>query len=62
MADPTLRKIAEEVKLKPSQREANKGNSLAKQYLEKLRNEVSIEAFIISCYVGVYKPLLAWIA
>jgi hypothetical protein len=45
--DFTIRKIAKEVKLKPSQyikfkfieREASKGNPLAKQYIEKLRNE-----------------------
>ena len=42
-----LRQIAKEIKLKPSQyikfkfieQQANKGNVLAKQYLEKLRNE-----------------------
>ena len=47
-----IRKIAKEVKLKPSQYtkfifiqgEADKGNTLAKQYLEKLRKEeVSID-------------------
>jgi hypothetical protein len=50
--DFAIRKIAKEVKLKPSQyikfkfieREAVKGNVLAKQYLEKLRKEeVSID-------------------
>ncbi|MGC2573233.1 MAG: hypothetical protein WA364_17100, partial [Candidatus Nitrosopolaris sp.] len=48
----TIRKIAKEVKLKPSllikfqfiEQEAFKGNVLAKQYLEKLRKEeVSID-------------------
>lgn len=42
-----LRKIAKEVNLRPSQyikfrfiqKEASKGNVVAKQYLEKLRNE-----------------------
>jgi hypothetical protein len=38
-----IRKIAKDVKLRPSQyiiqEEANKGNPLAKQYLEKLRKE-----------------------
>jgi hypothetical protein len=47
-----LRQIAKEIKLRPSQiikfrfieQEASKGNVLAKQYLEKLRNEeVSID-------------------
>ncbi len=47
-----LRQIAKEIKIKPSQymkfkfleEQANKGNVLAKQYLEKLRNEqVSID-------------------
>ncbi len=45
--DFMIRKIAKEIKLKPSQliklkfieQEASKGNVLAKQYLEKLRNE-----------------------
>ncbi|HXP48741.1 MAG TPA: hypothetical protein VN922_02240 [Bacteroidia bacterium] len=50
--DFQLRKIAKEVKLRPSQYtkfifiqgEADKGNTLAKQYLEKLRKEeVSID-------------------
>jgi hypothetical protein len=50
--DFAIRKIAKEVKLKPNQyikfnfiqEEANKGNVLAKQYLEKLRKEeVSID-------------------
>jgi hypothetical protein len=50
--DFALRKIAKEIKVKPSQliklkfiqQEASKGNVLAKQYLEKLRKEeVSIE-------------------
>jgi hypothetical protein len=50
--DFAIRKIAKEVKLKPSQyskfifiqREADKGNPLPKQYLEKLRKEeVSID-------------------
>jgi hypothetical protein len=52
LEDFAIRKIAKEVKLKPSQyikfmfieREASKGNVLAKQYLEKLRKEeVSID-------------------
>ena len=52
LEDFGLRKIAREVKLKPSQYtkfifiqgEAHKGNPLAKQYLEKLRKEeVSID-------------------
>ena len=52
LEDFGLRKIAREVKLKPSQNtkfifiqgEADKGNVLAKQYLEKLRKEeVSID-------------------
>src|SRR5215831_14175259 len=52
LEDFRLRKIAKEVKLKPSQytkfifiqEEADKGNPLAKQYLEKLRKEeVSID-------------------
>jgi hypothetical protein len=50
--DFTIRKIAKEIKLKPSQYtkfkfiqgEADKGNPLAKQYLEKLKKEeVSID-------------------
>jgi hypothetical protein len=50
--DFAIRKIAKEVKLRPSQyikftfieREASKGNVLAKQYLEKLKKEeVSID-------------------
>ena len=50
--DFRLRKLAKEIKLRPSQlikfklieQEANKGNPLAKQYLEKLRKEeVSID-------------------
>jgi hypothetical protein len=50
--DFRLRKIAKEIKLKPSllikfkfiEEQASKGNVLAKQYLEKLRNEeVSID-------------------
>jgi hypothetical protein len=52
LQDFAIRKIAKEVKLKPSQYtkfifiqgEADKGNALAKQYLEKLRKEeVSID-------------------
>jgi hypothetical protein len=52
LEDFVIRKIAKEVKLKPSQytkfmfieREAAKGNVLAKQYLEKLKKEeVSID-------------------
>ncbi|MGB6532351.1 MAG: hypothetical protein WBF33_29970 [Candidatus Nitrosopolaris sp.] len=52
LEDFAIRKIAKEVKLKPSQytkfmfieQEASKGNVLAKQYLEKLRKEeVSID-------------------
>src|SRR5215467_8020887 len=47
LQDFASRKIAKEVKLKPSeyakfifiQEQTNKGNPLAKQYLEKLRNE-----------------------
>jgi hypothetical protein len=47
LEDFAIRKIAKEVKLKPSQyikfmfieEEASKGNVLAKQYLEKLRKE-----------------------
>jgi NAD(P)H-flavin reductase len=47
LEDFAIRKIAKEVKLKPSQYtkfifiqgEADKGNLLAKQYLEKLRKE-----------------------
>jgi hypothetical protein len=43
LEDFGLRKIAKEIKLRPSQ-EASKGNPLAKQYLEKLRKEeVSID-------------------
>ncbi|MGC2571990.1 MAG: hypothetical protein WA364_10810 [Candidatus Nitrosopolaris sp.] len=47
-----LRKLAKEIKLKPSllikfefiEQQASKGNAVAKQYLEKLRNEeVSID-------------------
>jgi hypothetical protein len=50
--DFRLRQIAKEIKLKPSQymkfkfieQQASKGNAVAKQYLEKLRNEeVSID-------------------
>jgi hypothetical protein len=54
-----LRQIAKEIKLKPSllikfkfiEQQASKGNVLAKQYLEKLRNEeVSIDwAHSFSC-------------
>src|SRR5262249_34033328 len=52
LEDFRLRKIAKQIKLKPSllikfkfiEEQANKGNVLAKQYLEKLRNEeVSID-------------------
>ena len=52
LEDFAIRKIAKEVKIKPSQyikfkfiqQEASKGNALAKQYLEKLRKEeVSID-------------------
>jgi hypothetical protein len=52
LQDFTIRKIAKEVKLRPSQytkfifiqEKADKGNLLAKEYLEKLRNEeVSID-------------------
>jgi hypothetical protein len=52
LEDFGLRKLANEIKLKPSQliklkfiqQEASKGNILAKQYLEKLRNgEASID-------------------
>jgi hypothetical protein len=52
LEDFRLRKLAKEIKLRPSQiikfrfieQEASKGNVLAKQYLEKLRNEeVSID-------------------
>jgi hypothetical protein len=52
LEDLAIRKIAREVKLRPSQltkfkfieQEASKGNLLAKQYLEKLRREeVSID-------------------
>jgi len=52
LEDFRLRKIAKEIKLKPSllikfkfiEQQASKGNALAKQYLEKLRNEeVSID-------------------
>jgi hypothetical protein len=52
LEDFRLRKLAKQIKLKPSQlikfkfieQEAAKGNVLAKQYLEKLRNEeVSID-------------------
>ncbi|HXP48522.1 MAG TPA: hypothetical protein VN922_01145 [Bacteroidia bacterium] len=52
LEDFAIRKIAKEVKLKPSQytkfifmqEQTNKGNPLAKQYLEKLRKEeVSID-------------------
>jgi hypothetical protein len=52
LEDFAIRKIAKEVKLRPSQyikfmfieREASKGNPLAKQYIEKLRKEeVSID-------------------
>jgi hypothetical protein len=52
LEDFAIRKIAKEVKLRPSQytkfsfiqEEADKGNPLAKQYLEKLRKEeVSID-------------------
>ena len=52
LEDFRLRKIAKEIKVKPSQliklrfiqQEASKGNVLAKQYLEKLRKEeVSID-------------------
>jgi hypothetical protein len=52
LEDFRLRKLAREIKLTPSQliklkfieREASKGNLLAKQYLEKLRKEeVSID-------------------
>jgi hypothetical protein len=52
LEDFRLRKIAKEVKLRPNQytkfifiqREADKGNTLAKQYLEKLKKEeVSID-------------------
>jgi hypothetical protein len=52
LEDFAIRKIAKEVKLKPNQyikfmfieREASKGNVLAKQYLEKLKKEeVSID-------------------
>ena len=47
LEDFAIRRIAKEVKLKPSQytklkfiqQEASKGNVLAKQYLQKLRNE-----------------------
>ncbi|MGA8082001.1 MAG: hypothetical protein WB988_09070, partial [Candidatus Nitrosopolaris sp.] len=46
-----LRNIAKQIKLKPSlliklkfiEQQASKGNVLAKQYLEKLRKEVSID-------------------
>ncbi len=52
LEDFRLRKLAKEIKLRPSQlvkfmfieQEASKGNALAKQYLEKLRKEgVSID-------------------
>ncbi|MFZ0514655.1 MAG: hypothetical protein WAM14_23835, partial [Candidatus Nitrosopolaris sp.] len=52
LEDFAIRKIAKEIKLRPSQliklkfiqQEASKGNVLAKQYLEKLRKEeVSID-------------------
>ena len=52
LEDFRLRKLAKEIKLRPSQlmkfkfiqQEVSKGNVLAKQYLEKLRNEqVSID-------------------
>jgi replication initiation and membrane attachment protein DnaB len=52
LEDFAIRKIAKEVKLRPSQyikfmfieQEASKGNELAKQYLEKLKKEeVSID-------------------
>ena len=52
LEDFAIRKIAKEVKLKPNQyikfnfiqEEADKGNPLAKEYLEKLRKEeVSID-------------------
>jgi hypothetical protein len=47
LEDFRLRQIAKEIKLKPSQymkfkfieQQTNKGNAVAKQYLEKLRNE-----------------------